>query len=65
VTELLIEGGRALLGHEISETTLRIAGREIAAVGTDDGHGSPRIDAGGLLVLPALSICMAMPSSDK
>jgi len=54
VTELFIEGGRALLGHEISETTLRIAGREIAAVGTDNSHSSPGIDAGGLLVLPGI-----------
>jgi alpha-D-ribose 1-methylphosphonate 5-triphosphate diphosphatase len=54
VTELFIEGGRALLGHEIHETSLRIAGREIAAVGTDNGHGAPAIDAGGLLVLPGI-----------
>ena len=54
MTELFIEGGRALLGHEIIETTLRIAGREIVAVGTDNGHGSPGIDAGGLLVLPGI-----------
>ena len=54
MTELFIEGGRALLGHEISETTLRIAGREIVAVGTDNNHSSPGIDAGGLLVLPGI-----------
>ena len=52
MTELFIEGGRALLGQEIHETTLRTAGREIVAVGTDNSHGSPGIDAGGLLVLP-------------
>ena len=54
MTELFIEGGRALLGHEISETMLRIAGREIVAVGTDDNHSSPGIDASGLLVLPGI-----------
>ena len=54
MTELLIEGGRALLGHEILESTLRIAGREIVAVGTDNGHSAPCIDAGGLLVLPGI-----------
>jgi len=54
VTELFIEGGRALLGHEIHETTLRIAGREIVAVGTDNSHSSPGFDAGGLLVLPGI-----------
>ena len=54
MTELFIEGGRALLGHEIVETNLRIAGREIAAVGTDNGHATPGLDAGGLLVLPGI-----------
>ena len=54
MTELFIEGGRALLGHEIHKTTLRIAGREIIAVGTDSSHGSSGIDADGLLVLPGI-----------
>ena len=54
MSELYIEGGRALLGHEILEASLRIAGREIAAVGTDNGHGAPGIDAGGLLVVPGI-----------
>ena len=54
MSELYIEGGRALLGHEILEASLRIAGREIVAVGTDNGHGAPGIDAGGLLVLPGI-----------
>jgi alpha-D-ribose 1-methylphosphonate 5-triphosphate diphosphatase len=54
VSDIFIEGGRALLGHEIHETSLRIAGREISAVGTDQGHGSLALDAGGLLVLPGI-----------
>ena len=54
MSELYVEGGRALLGNEIREASLRIAGREIVAVGTDDGHGAPGIDAGGLLVLPGI-----------
>jgi alpha-D-ribose 1-methylphosphonate 5-triphosphate diphosphatase len=54
VTDIFIEGGRALLGHEIHETSLQIAGREISAVGTDQGRGSLGIDAGGLLVLPGI-----------
>jgi alpha-D-ribose 1-methylphosphonate 5-triphosphate diphosphatase len=54
VTELYIEGGRALLGHEVIETSLRIAGREIVAVGTDSGDTVPGLDAGGLLVLPGI-----------
>jgi alpha-D-ribose 1-methylphosphonate 5-triphosphate diphosphatase len=51
---MFIEGGRALLGHEFQQTSLRIAGREIAAVGADHGRGSFGIDAGDLLVLPGI-----------
>lgn len=54
MTDMLIEGGRVLLGAEMADASLRIAGREIAAVGTDHGHGSFSIDAGGLLVLPGI-----------
>ncbi|SDO98076.1 alpha-D-ribose 1-methylphosphonate 5-triphosphate diphosphatase [Afipia sp. GAS231] len=51
---MLIEGGRVLLGTEIVDTPLRIAGRDIVAVGSDHGRGSLGIDAGGLLVLPGI-----------
>jgi alpha-D-ribose 1-methylphosphonate 5-triphosphate diphosphatase len=54
MTDMLIEGGRVLLGTEMAEASLRIAGREIAAAGTDHGHGSLSVDAGGLLVLPGI-----------
>ena len=54
MTDILIEGGRALLGNEIAETSLRTAGRDIGAVGTDHGRGSLAVDASGLLVLPGI-----------
>ncbi|WP_092515620.1 alpha-D-ribose 1-methylphosphonate 5-triphosphate diphosphatase [Afipia sp. GAS231] len=54
MTDMLIEGGRVLLGTEIVDTPLRIAGRDIVAVGSDHGRGSLGIDAGGLLVLPGI-----------
>ncbi|CAN7531358.1 alpha-D-ribose 1-methylphosphonate 5-triphosphate diphosphatase [Bradyrhizobium sp. LjRoot220] len=54
MTDIFIEGGRALLGHEIHETSLRIAGRDISAVGTEQGRASLSIDADGLLVLPGI-----------
>ncbi|MBR1211948.1 alpha-D-ribose 1-methylphosphonate 5-triphosphate diphosphatase [Bradyrhizobium sp. JYMT SZCCT0180] len=54
MTDIFIEGGRALLGHEIHETSLRIAGRDISAIGADQGRASLGIDAGGLLVLPGI-----------
>ena len=51
---MFIRDGRALLGHEISETTLRLSAANIAAVGTDDSDSSSSIDADGLLVLPGI-----------
>lgn len=54
MTELSIQGGRALVGAELVETSLRIAGREIGAVGADHGRASLHLDAEGLLVLPGI-----------
>jgi alpha-D-ribose 1-methylphosphonate 5-triphosphate diphosphatase len=54
VTEIYIENGQALLGSEIVETSLRIAGREIVAVGSDHGRGPFGIDARGLKVLSGI-----------
>ena len=54
MTDISIEGGRALLGGEILETSLQTAGREISAVGSDRGHGSLGLDARDLLVLPGI-----------
>lgn len=54
MTDIFIEGGRALLGHEFTETSLRTAGREIDAVGTDRNRNALGIDARGLLVLPGI-----------
>jgi alpha-D-ribose 1-methylphosphonate 5-triphosphate diphosphatase len=51
---MFIEGGRALVGEEISEATLQIADGEISAVGPVPGRGSSGIDAHGLLVLPGI-----------
>jgi alpha-D-ribose 1-methylphosphonate 5-triphosphate diphosphatase len=54
VTDIFIDGGRALLGGEIRETSLQVADDEISAVGTDHGRGSFGIDAGDLMVLPGI-----------
>lgn len=53
MTELLIEGGRTLLGQEIGETSLTISGGSIADVGVA-AHGALGIDARGLLVMPGI-----------
>lgn len=58
MTDMLIEGGRVLLGQEtsfeIADTSLQIAGRDIVTAGSDHGRTSLHIDAGGLLVLPGI-----------
>jgi alpha-D-ribose 1-methylphosphonate 5-triphosphate diphosphatase len=54
VTDIFIEGGRALLGGELLEASLGISGGEIIAVDSDHGQGSFGIDARGLLVLPGI-----------
>jgi alpha-D-ribose 1-methylphosphonate 5-triphosphate diphosphatase len=54
VTELFIQGGRTHLGSEITETSLHVSGRDIVAVGSDQGRGALGIDASGLLVLPGI-----------
>ena len=54
MTDIFIEGGRALLGGEIVEASLKIAGSQIGTVVSDLGQGSSGIDARGLLVLPGI-----------
>ena len=54
MTDIFIEGGRALLGEDMLETSLQIADGEIAAVGSNHGRGSLGIDASGLKVLPGI-----------
>jgi len=54
VTDIFIEGDRVLLGGELVEAPLQIAGGKIGAVGSDHGHGSFGIDARDLLVLPGI-----------
>jgi alpha-D-ribose 1-methylphosphonate 5-triphosphate diphosphatase len=54
VTDIFIEGGRALLGEDMLETSLQIADGEIAAVGSNHGRGPLGIDASGLQVLPGI-----------
>jgi alpha-D-ribose 1-methylphosphonate 5-triphosphate diphosphatase len=54
VTDILVEGGQALLGQEFVETSLLMTGREIGAIGSDQGHRTATLDARGLLVLPGI-----------
>jgi alpha-D-ribose 1-methylphosphonate 5-triphosphate diphosphatase len=54
VTEIHIEGGRALLGEEFSETSLSIADGRIVDVGASRAGQAVALDAAGLLVLPGI-----------
>ena len=54
MTDILIEGGRALLGNTILETSVQIASGKISAVGSDHGSSSFGLDARDLLVLPGI-----------
>jgi alpha-D-ribose 1-methylphosphonate 5-triphosphate diphosphatase len=54
VTDIFIEGGRALLGAELLEATLQIADGKIGTIGSDGGRGSFGLDAAGLKVLPGI-----------
>jgi alpha-D-ribose 1-methylphosphonate 5-triphosphate diphosphatase len=54
VNDILIEGGRTLLGHEIVDSPLSIANGDIIAAGSAAGRHSLTIDARDLLVLPGI-----------
>ncbi len=54
MTDILIEGGRALIDGEFVETSLRVAERDIDTVGSDAARASLHIDARGLKVLPGI-----------
>jgi len=54
VTEIHIEGGRALLGDEFSETSLSIADGRLVDVGASGAGHAIALDAADLLVLPGI-----------
>jgi alpha-D-ribose 1-methylphosphonate 5-triphosphate diphosphatase len=54
VTDIFIQGGRALLGDEFVETSLQVSSGEIRDVGRAYGHGALNVDARSLLVLPGI-----------
>jgi alpha-D-ribose 1-methylphosphonate 5-triphosphate diphosphatase len=54
MTEIVIEGGRAVLGAEILETSLRVADGKIGALGSERSRGTLGLDASGLMVLPGI-----------
>jgi alpha-D-ribose 1-methylphosphonate 5-triphosphate diphosphatase len=54
MSDIVIEGGRAVLGAEILETSLRVADGKISALGSEHGRGALSLDASSLMVLPGI-----------
>jgi len=54
VTQIVLEGGRALIGSDLVETSLTISGQDIAQIDRGRGRAQLAIDARGLLVLPGI-----------
>eukprot|EP01035_Chromulina_nebulosa_P031819 gene31819-42441_t len=54
MTDILIEGGRTLVDGSLADTSLQVAGTDIAAVGSHAARTALTIDASGLLVLPGI-----------
>lgn len=54
MTDIFLEGGRALIGAELVETSLLVSGTDIALVDVPRGRARLAIDARDLLVLPGI-----------
>jgi alpha-D-ribose 1-methylphosphonate 5-triphosphate diphosphatase len=54
VTDIFLEGGRALIGTEFVETSLVVSGTDIAQLGASRGRARLAIDARNLLMLPGI-----------
>ncbi|UPK35216.1 alpha-D-ribose 1-methylphosphonate 5-triphosphate diphosphatase [Bradyrhizobium sp. 186] len=54
MTDIFLEGGRALIGSELVETSLAVSGTDIAQVDASRGRARLAIDARNLLVLPGI-----------
>ncbi|MFT4119010.1 alpha-D-ribose 1-methylphosphonate 5-triphosphate diphosphatase [Bradyrhizobium sp.] len=54
MTDIFLEGGRALIGAEFVETSLAVSGQDIARIGSPRGRAGLAIDARDLLVLPGI-----------
>ncbi|MFL6835993.1 MAG: alpha-D-ribose 1-methylphosphonate 5-triphosphate diphosphatase [Bradyrhizobium sp.] len=54
MTDIFLEGGRALIGAEFVETSLAVSGQEIARIDPLRGRARLALDARNLLVLPGI-----------
>lgn len=54
MTDIVVENGKALIGVEFAETSLRVSGTEIAQIDALRGGARLALDGRGLLVLPGI-----------
>ncbi|BAL79761.1 alpha-D-ribose 1-methylphosphonate 5-triphosphate diphosphatase [Bradyrhizobium cosmicum] len=54
MTDIFLEGGRALIGSELAETSLSVSGTSIERIDSSRGRARLAIDARDLLVLPGI-----------
>jgi alpha-D-ribose 1-methylphosphonate 5-triphosphate diphosphatase len=54
VTDIFLEGGRALIGSELVETSIAVSGTDIAQIDASRARARLAIDARNLLVLPGI-----------
>ncbi|EGP07891.1 metal-dependent hydrolase [Bradyrhizobiaceae bacterium SG-6C] len=54
MTDILIEGGKALIGHEFVDASIHIEGGEIAETSSRSAAKALRLDGRGLLALPGI-----------
>lgn len=54
MTDIFLEGGRALIGSDLVETSLSLSGTDIVAVDASRGRARLAIDARNLVVLPGI-----------
>lgn len=55
MTDILIEGGKALIGHELVEASIHIANGAIAETSSRSGPAAMRLDSHGLIALPGIA----------
>jgi alpha-D-ribose 1-methylphosphonate 5-triphosphate diphosphatase len=54
VTDIFLEGGRALIGAELVETSLAVSAQDVARIDAPRGRARLALDARNLLVLPGI-----------
>ena len=54
MTDILIEGGEALVGSDLVDTSVHVADERIAEISSRSGAASLRLNSDGLIALPGI-----------